>query len=237
MLRSVRSGEYHKALTILTPGEGLLRAMAFGAYKGKSKLSGATEPFTEGEFFLYRNPVKEQVKISDIAPGSVHEPVRRDLKRLYTASFWAELVIKTYGGGGEYEKLYRFFRRGLEYLETVRETEIDLLKLQFFWRYIEFLGMMPSLEECADCGRGMEPEEPMYLGEGELLCGECAPAHAESLEPAGRAYLLETAGRAFSRVRERMPDEPVLRRLLRFSYAFAETAVGTAFNSLKRGAL
>ena len=235
ILRSVRSGEYHKALTILTPEEGILRATAFGAYKGKSKLSGATEIFTEGTFFLYRNPVKEQVKVSDIAPADVHEGVRQDLERLYIASFWAELLIKTYGGGGEYSRLFRFFRRALGYLETIPEEELELLRLQFFWRYIEFMGMMPSLEECAVCGRGIEPEETVYLGEGELLCGECAPVNTSALGPAARNYLLQTAGLPFSRAREAAPERRVIQRLLGFSYAFAETVVGTTFNTLKRG--
>jgi DNA repair protein RecO (recombination protein O) len=212
-----------------------MRATAFGAYKGKSKLAGSTEAFTEGTFFIYRNPVKEQIKISDIAPEKVHELLRRDLDRLYIASFWAELIIKTYGGGGEYGKLYRFFRRALGYLESVGPGELELLRLHFFWRYVEFLGMRPALEECAACGRGMEPEEPMYLAEGELLCAGCAPGRGERLDSESRSFLLAGSGVPFSRISALAPGDAALRRLLRFTYVFAEGLVGSSFNSLKRG--
>jgi DNA repair protein RecO (recombination protein O) len=235
ILRTVRSGEYHKMLTLLTPDEGLLRATAFGAYKSRSKLSGATEPFTEGTFYLYRNPVKEQVKVTDVAARRYHEAVRGNLERLYTASFWAELVIKSYAGGGEYAKLFRFFSRALGYLDTAPEAELELLRIQFFWRYIEFMGLMPALEVCAGCGRGMEPDEAMYLREDELVCADCAPVHARLLDPSARAYLKASAGQPFDRARELAPEPMVVHRLLAFSYGYAESVVGTTLNTLKRG--
>ncbi|MFP4617319.1 MAG: DNA repair protein RecO [Spirochaetaceae bacterium] len=144
ILTSRRFGEYHKDLHILTPEEGVIRATAFGALKGKSRLSGVTEPFTEGEMYLYHDPVKDRLKLSEVDTTDAHEGIRGELRRYYIASFWVEFVIKSYGGGGEYSSLYRLLGGAFHTLEN---TELlDAVNIHFIWRYLALIGFRPDAD-------------------------------------------------------------------------------------------
>ncbi|MFO7849343.1 MAG: DNA repair protein RecO [Spirochaetia bacterium] len=144
ILTSRRFGEYHKDLHILTPDEGVIRATAFGALKGKSRLSGVTEPFTEGEMYLYHDPVKNRLKLSEVDTQDTHEGIRGELRRYYIASFWVEFVIKSYGGGGEYSSLYKLLGSAFHALENTER--LDAVNIHFIWRYLALIGFRPDAD-------------------------------------------------------------------------------------------
>ena len=109
-LRSRRFQEFHKDVTILCRTGGILQAVLHGGYKGKSRLAGATEPFRQAEFLLYHNPVKQSYKISDGDVLNPFEELRGNLAKIYLASLWSEIMIKTQGmGAHDYEGERVFF--------------------------------------------------------------------------------------------------------------------------------
>jgi len=234
ILKTYRVAEYHKGLVTLSPDLGIFHSTAFGAYKGKSKLAGVSEPFTDASFLLYHDPVKDRYKVSEIIPELVHERIRGELERYYTALFWSELLMKSFAGGGEFGPLFGFVREGLRLLDSGEKHE--LINLQFMWRYLELIGFQPDTRRCDECSRDMEQGEEMFLQGDRLLCGAClGESLTLRLSPGARNYLNHTAALPFSRtLGVDLPDRErdTLRKLL---YALMEEVVGARLNTLQKG--
>ena len=79
ILRTRRIGELHKGLTCLTRSCGIIDVIAYGAGKGKSKLSGMVDPFSLLYMYLYYDPVKDSYKVSDIEQRAIFPGIRSEL--------------------------------------------------------------------------------------------------------------------------------------------------------------
>jgi len=200
ILRSRRFGEYHKSLEILSAEEGLFQAIAYGALKGKSRLAGVSEPFVEGEMYLYHDPVRDRFKLSEVDVRDRHDGLREDLDRYYIASFWVEFVIKSFAGGGEFVSLYSLLHSALSTLE--RTVRYDAITVHFIWRYLDLLGLRPDLSHCARCGSPLAQETVVRLGEEGFTCYSCAEGGGGALDEWGRDFLLRSAGSSFARIEE-----------------------------------
>ena len=194
ILSSRRMGDLHRSVTLLSPDLGLLQAAAFGAQKGKSKLSGWVEPFVSGVFNLYYNPVKQQYKIMDIGTCKFREFLRLDIYAFYLASFWAELIIKTYGGGGEYRDLYNLIMESLDVLSNGAGVDNQNLLVQTIWRFLTIIGYAPELGECPECGKSLANSETLVFDTGvnAFLCSSCGRYQELAIYQGSRKYLLYT---------------------------------------------
>src|SRR6056297_2219862 len=234
ILKAYRVAEYHKGLIIISPDAGVFHATAFGAYKGKSKLSGVTEPFTAGDFLLYHDPVKDRYKVSEVVPRTYNEALRCDLDRYYTGLFWSELIIKSFGGGSEFAQLYYLLSSALKFLENTHH--IERANLQYVWRYLDITGFLPNLTLCAGCGRKINGMDVLYWQNGEFVGQECVLApELHRLSPAARKYLLHT-GRLAPEQTEAIGlssiEQAGLKKLL---YAVIEDVIGFRLNTLQQG--
>ena len=86
VLRKIRIGEIHKALTLFSPEKGLLSAIAHGAFKIRSRLRTATEPFHVIRVYLYHDPVRNQYKVTDIDSLNALDGIRRSVERFISYS-------------------------------------------------------------------------------------------------------------------------------------------------------
>ncbi|MCF7940541.1 MAG: DNA repair protein RecO [Spirochaetia bacterium] len=194
ILKSMRSGELHRRLTLISPQLGLFDATAYGARKGSAKLAGLVEPFVHGRVYAYYNPVKQQYSLQDIKVEQFRESLRDDLVDLYSASFFAELILKSFGSGGDHEAVYALMLELLDEIEQKRDHHH--LIIQGCWRFLHLFGLAPDLLTCAACGRPLgQAIGSLHHGEHGLWCESClpfAPAGA-ALDVASRRYLSYTA--------------------------------------------
>lgn len=238
ILKTYRVAEYHKGLVIISPAAGVFHATAFGAYKGKSKLSGVTEPFTAGDFYLYHDPVKDRYKVSEVVPQTYNEALRSDLDRYYTGLFWSELIIKSFGGGSEYARLYSLLSSALDFLGRTRCVE--RANLQFVWRYLDTTGFLPDISICAGCGREVSDGEPLYWQNGEFVTDECrltteGGPDLLAMTPAAKKYLLHTSRLTPDQTEAVSLSAGELRILKRLLYAIIEDVVGFRLNTMQKG--
>jgi DNA repair protein RecO (recombination protein O) len=195
VLQSRQFGEIHKTVTLFTPGEGLVWAVAHGAKKIGSRLRSTTEVFCLSRVFLYHDPVKRSYKITDMEGLDLFHGIRASLARYYAASLWAELILKSYAGGESARALFALLRESLALCEKAPEDSVRRISLQFLWRYLSLTGQAPDLERCSECGRPVGPDEGLAWGESTALCPRCAARSvAAAPVPAGaRRYLTHTA--------------------------------------------
>ena len=161
---------------MLSPEHGLLSAAAYGAYSAKGKLRGITNPLCAGTFFLYRDPVKDAVKITDMDCREFFEGVRANIRKFFIASVWQETVLKTFGGDAE--ETFTLLLESLRLLDSQPEENASRLLVQFIWRYLELAGAAADTEACAGCGKIRTANEGLVFRRRDagFFCRDCAGA-------------------------------------------------------------
>jgi DNA repair protein RecO (recombination protein O) len=186
-------GDMNRRVRLLSPELGLIDAVAYGVRKSGAKLSAVTQPFVTGRFFLYVHHGKGQYKIEDIKAAALHETLNRNLKTLYAASFFAEVILCSYAGGDEHKAMYDLITELLDILEA--DGMLDFVVIQGCWRLIRLLGIAPDLQHCALCGRELEAEAAaLHSSDTGLVCGSCSAYQGPSsmITVDQRKYLLHT---------------------------------------------
>ncbi|MDR1970606.1 MAG: recombination protein O N-terminal domain-containing protein, partial [Treponema sp.] len=84
VLRARPSGESNREITFLTAEEGLIRATVFGG--PKSKLRAHTAPYHRGKLWIYRDPAKTFMKVTDFDVQVWRPGIRELYERTMAAS-------------------------------------------------------------------------------------------------------------------------------------------------------
>ena len=193
VLRVARFGEYHKRLSLLTVELGIIDAVAYGAFKSRSKLSGVSDPFGRISAHLYYEPVKKNYKLTDAEPISFFPEIRNDVKRYYAASLLCEVVLKTYAGGDEHRRLHATLLDSFALLEHANDSECDYLLTQSLFRFLTVIGYPPELAHCSMCGKQIGRADHLYVSHGGVVtCGSCKSPESSLLSAGARAYLVHT---------------------------------------------
>ncbi len=234
ILRTRRVGDYHKGISCITPHLGLVDALVYGAYRGKSKLSGITDPLSKLYIHFYYNPVKKSYKVSDAEEREIYNSIRGDLERFYRASLLSEIVLKSYGGGGDPEPLYTLIERAMTILDRCSINRIDLVVVQFLWRFMVFSGYQPDLERCSSCGRVVDFSKPLFLKENDssFVCGECSKSQL-MISGGTRRYLSHTIGIDFGSSMTIGLDRMSLLSLKRILLVMIQNLLEVPLNTLK----
>src|SRR5215468_2707066 len=90
VLHRLNLGETDKILTLYTREHGKLSAVAKGARRAGSRLSGATELFTDSKFLLATGKTLDIVTQCEIRES--FPALRNDLERLARATYFCELL-------------------------------------------------------------------------------------------------------------------------------------------------
>ena len=161
-------GEADRVLTLLTPDQGKVRAIARGIRRPTSRLGGSLEPFAELRVALAHGRTFEV--ITQVAVGHAWLRLRDSLESTATAWYLAELADRSSEEGSPAEPLYLLLRRGYELLEAGMAP--DRVARWFEMHLADELGVRPEVDRCTECDRMLEPTDtfrwvPML---GGVLC-------------------------------------------------------------------
>jgi DNA repair protein RecO (recombination protein O) len=167
-------GESNRELTFLTSEEGLIRATVFGG--PKSRLRAHMAPYHRGKLWIYRDPVKDFLKVTDFDVQSWRPGIRELYERTTAAQAVAETILAARGGGGNWEEALALADGVLEALDQADEAGSRRMVIQFFWNWVEFLGLRPETGRCASCACEAPPDGLVWYSkrEGTLICPSCA---------------------------------------------------------------
>jgi DNA repair protein RecO (recombination protein O) len=237
VLRKTRIGEIHKSLTLFSRQRGLIYAIAHGAFKIKSRLRTTSEPFQVVRVYLYHDPVRDQYKITDMESLESLDGIRRSVQRYYAASLWAEVIIRSYGGGDHFIKLYDLLVVALGLLNTAPDPVVPLLSCQVLLRFLELLGRKPDVEHCGLCASELDLRSGAYLSREEqvLICSGCARPAALHLPPGALRYLQSTARMDLAAATRIRLEQRSLRALKEGVYFLVEALLETSLNVLRSG--
>ena len=244
--KDVPSGS--RVVTFLSAEAGILDAFVFGG--PKSKLRSAASPWSSGRVFLYHDPLRDYLKVSDFEVAEAFSGLRDGLRRIMSASLVGELLIKTSGGGGDFPEVLGIARDTLAALETLPEGRTDYPLLLFIWRLVGVIGLLPDLGACVLCERELGPAEPrLWLrNEGGFACPRCRPetgglgprdggfAEAPRLSAGALRWLERAESLPFAQAFEVGLDGASLAGLRRLAFALALEAADGPLETLRSGA-
>ncbi|MFP5225347.1 MAG: DNA repair protein RecO [Actinomycetota bacterium] len=185
ILRTMKLGEADRIVSVLTQGEGKIRAVAKGVRKTKSRFGGRLEPFTHVDLLLYRGRELDIVTQADIL--SPFRGLREDYGRFTAASIICEAAEKI---SEERERNARLFLLTLNSLRALEDTASDARATSdsFLLRLASLSGFRPSLEACAECGATAVKRFSVH--QGGMVCDRCRDGGAISVGEATVPYML-----------------------------------------------
>ncbi len=171
VLKQIRLGEADKIVTLYTPAQGILRAVAKGVRRPSSRLAGHLEPFTHSHILVARGAHLDIITQAQTLHS--FRLLRDELWRSTAASYVAEMVDRF---GAEQLENRRLFTLLADTLAWLAEAAEPGLVLRFFeMALVEVTGYRPELRECADCRVVLPPEGVRFSAPaGGAICIGCA---------------------------------------------------------------
>ena len=165
-----------RIITLLSGEEGLVEAFAFGG--GKSKLRSLASPWHAGRAWIYRDPAKGLITLSDFDVRREHHHIREALEPIGAASLASEILIATEALGGDWQDAGSLMAAFLEQLdaEAMDAVSVERALCLFCLKTVDLTGTMPDLLSCARCDAeaGSEGWALYSRRAGAFLCGRCA---------------------------------------------------------------
>jgi DNA repair protein RecO (recombination protein O) len=162
-------GEYDKRIVILTRERGKISAFARGARRPKSPLLAACEPFTFGEFSVYRG--RDSYTVSSVEVKNYFSNLREEPEDIYMGMYFCEVAdyfTRENLDAGDVLKLLYQSLRALK----VPSLNRNLVRTIFEFKMIAVNGEAPRLFSCAKC----EAKENLFYFQKQIpgiLCEKC----------------------------------------------------------------
>jgi DNA repair protein RecO (recombination protein O) len=191
ILRTYKLAEADKIVVCLTRNEGLVRGVARGARRLKSRFGASLEPFTHTALTFYAKEGRELVTFSRIEIIKSYFALSRDPEVVSALEYLSQLVMEFAPPHQADEKLFRLLLACFESAARDPESTGSLRPYFELW-LLKLNGFLPDLSVCARCEKSLKQgEENLSLtNEGTLLCGSCADGPAFPLTPGMHRQLL-----------------------------------------------
>jgi DNA repair protein RecO (recombination protein O) len=181
VLRTYNFGEADKIVVCLTQTSGLIRAVAKGCRKLKSRFGAALEPFTVARIAYYQKENQELVSLNHVEIVKSHFDLSGQAETLTGLAYMGDLVIEF---SPPYETNERLYRMVKACLDAICESQSDL---QVILRYFEIWllkleGYLPDMRRCGDCHRTFDLQEATFVNTDLVFrCRACSRGMGNAL--------------------------------------------------------
>jgi DNA repair protein RecO (recombination protein O) len=185
VLRTVEVFETSLVVTLFTRELGKVSGLAKGARRLRSPFQGGLDLLVVSDIVLFTKASEALDLVAEAAPVERFPSLRRDLAALYAGYYIAELLSDLTDLHDPHPKLFDAARITLRHLGDADLRAHRILRFEL--ACLRELGVMPSLDRCAQCGDPVEPRNGgtvwFGLATGGVLCDACRPGqpHVVSL--------------------------------------------------------
>ncbi len=191
VLRTYKLLEADKIAVCLTEKAGVIRGVAKGARRLKSRFGASLEPFTVINLSYFEKEGRELMSFrhADIRLSSF--ALFSDAEAFRILEFLSELVIEFAPPHEPNGRLFRMVRACVTAISEDAE-QLRLIVYYFELWVLKLSGFLPGFRQCANCRTDLlSNNDPVYLGgQGSLLCALCARRSDLSLAPMAYSKLL-----------------------------------------------
>ncbi len=167
VLKTIKLGEADRIITLLTRGNGKVRAVAKGIRKTKSRFGARLEPFTQAHLLIYKGRNLDTITGVDIIES--FDAIRKDYARLTSASALVDVVEKITPDQERSPGTYALLLGGLRALAT---EDVTTVVPAFLIKLLSLSGYHPQLSVCAGCERP-QPLSAFSAALGGAVCEDC----------------------------------------------------------------
>jgi DNA repair protein RecO (recombination protein O) len=180
VIRHHNLGEADRIVTLLTPGHGILRAVARGARKPNSKLGGHLDLVRRVS--ISATAGRSLDSISQAETLNSFTSLKDDLDLLAQAFYLCELTEKFAAEGAPASGVYQMLVEALPLLASSQQS--DLFARWYEMRLLHANGSRPEIQQCVDCGGPLEQENHVFSAlRGGIVCPGCRPSGSDRLLP------------------------------------------------------
>lgn len=173
ILRSYNLAEADRIVVCLTRSAGLVRAVAKGARRMKSRFGAALEPFTLVRLAFYERENRELVNLSSAEILKSNFDVAAQVDVAEGLAYMSELIGEFAPPHEANEKLFRMVQACVDALAAAPESAKLILRYFEIW-LLRLAGSFPDTGRCAVCGRS-PASQPLYVSvEGTARCASCS---------------------------------------------------------------
>jgi len=173
ILKTYNLAEADKIVLILTREHGIVRGVAKGAKRMKSRFGSSLEPFTIVRTTYFQKETLELVSIQKLDLIGSYFSVASDPDFLQKFSYLIEILVDALPPQDPSEMLYRMTRACLD-AAADSPGKLDAIGFYFEVWLLRLTGYLPQWRTCALCAREFTETEPAGLGvDQKLVCGRC----------------------------------------------------------------
>lgn len=173
ILKSYPLAEADKIVVFLTQEHGLVKGVAKGAKRLKSRFGGALEPFSIVNLTYYQKEERELVSISNIELHKSYFSNAVKPEFLQKFAYLSELLLEFAPPNEPNQRLYRMTRVCLE-TASKQPDSLESIVLYFELWLLRLAGYLPDWKNCEVCQRELLNHEGANLQLNfQLLCQTC----------------------------------------------------------------
>ncbi len=178
-LQTTDYSETSQVVCFLTRGEGMVRVLAKGTKRPKSKSSGAIDLLSEGTLIYAASKSMGLGTLMEFSQTTGHIALRKEAGKLHAALGMLELTARLLAEGDPHPEVFHLLHHSLMRLEQADAPTAAVLAY-FQWRLLRSVGLLGELRNCAACGRGLTRGAVYFSSsQGGLLCGDCEAMFVE----------------------------------------------------------
>lgn len=179
ILKSYALAEADKIVVFLSQNQGIIRGVAKGAKRLKSRFGGSLEPFSIVHLGFFQKEDSELVKINQIELKKTFFFNAVSPEFLQKFSYLSELLIEF---APPNEPNQRLFRMACVCLETAVDNPDELANIALYFELwvLRLAGYLPNWNKCENCSREFFQNETVNLQINfHLLCSTCQKAKSQ----------------------------------------------------------
>jgi len=175
ILRTYKLAEADKIAVFLSQNSGVMRGVARGARRLKSKFGAALEPFTLVSLSYFEKEGQELVSIRQAEILRSYFGLSKNTEIVVALEYIGGLILEFTPPHEPNEKIFRMIRACLEAIASTPDNLRHITRYCEVW-LLKLSGFLPDLRACVNCKKPLSGNvECSYMGtDGALRCAECA---------------------------------------------------------------
>lgn len=174
VLKSYNLAEADKIVVLLTRDHGVVRGVAKGAKRLKSRFGSGLEPFSEINAAYFEKENVELVSIQKIDLLKSNFAAAANPEFLQKFSYLGDILLHFAQPRDKDEKLFRMVRACVTAAADDAENNLHSVGVYFELWLLKLSGFLPDWSRCNQCRRNLDDiEEANLQANFHLLCANC----------------------------------------------------------------
>lgn len=165
--------ETSQVVTLLTRANGVVRLLAKGTKRARSKSGGAIDLLSQGQCVFAGAGREALATLMEFVETASHSNLRGDLRRLNASLYLLELCGAVLAEGDPHAQVFDLLHSALARLGE-KDSSPPVVAAYFQWRLLRHVGLLGEMTACVSCGGRCGPKGVYFSSSrGGLLCRTC----------------------------------------------------------------